>query len=427
MLSFKIRIFMRCSIITIGTEITKGFILDSNSNFLSKQLGIIGVDVRFILSVGDNKKEILDVLKFAYENTDLIITTGGLGPTADDLTRDCVSEFFGVEFVLSESILESIKQKFRKYTNMEMPEINVRQAYVPKGGIIIENSVGSAPGYIIRKENKTLVSLPGVPQEMKTMFNDFLKGYISDHILKRDKREFFLKVLGMPESKLDEIISQLGMEYNTIADYGVVDAIFYFRNDEFDEAKSKVKSFLTDKLSDSDVVFFFSDDLEDIPSFVKKEFLSKGIKLSTAESMTGGYLSQMLTSVPGATEYFLGGVVSYSDASKISVLKVKEETIKNYFATSLETTIEMAKNSLEIFQSDMSIAITGIAGPGTDSSKKEIGTVYIVAMMKNGKYLSKELKLFGNREKIRSSASLKAVELAIKLIRLESKNENSGV
>lgn len=409
---------MKCSIITIGTEITKGFVLDSNSNFLSKQLGIAGVDVRFILSVGDNKEDIIRSLKFAYDNTDLIITTGGLGPTADDLTRDCVSEFFGVEFTLSEEILEKIREKFKKYANIEMPEINIRQAFIPKGGIVIDNPIGSAPGYVISKDNKILVSLPGVPQEMKTMFNNFLKNYISSHILKRDKKEFFVKILGLPESKIDEIISEFGgIEYNTIADYGVVDAIFYFKQEEYEKMKEKVSEFLKQKLDGKDVVFFFSEDLEDISSITKKEFLKYGLTLSIAESMTGGYLAQILTSVPGATEYFIGGVVSYSDISKVSVLNVKEETLKKYFATSLETTLEMAENSLKIFRSDVAISITGIAGPSTDSSKKEVGTVYIVAMLKNGKYISKELKLFGNREKIRSSASLKAIELAMKLIR----------
>ncbi|MCX8029201.1 MAG: CinA family nicotinamide mononucleotide deamidase-related protein [Brevinematales bacterium] len=408
---------MRCSIVSIGTEITKGFILDSNSNYLSRELGIIGADVRFILSVGDNKEEIMRVLKFAYENSDIIITTGGLGPTADDLTRECVGELLGVEFILSETILNKIREKFLKYNNGEMPEINKRQAYIPKQGIVIDNEIGSAPGYIITKDKKFVISLPGVPQEMKTMYRNFLKNYISSNILKRNKKEFFVKILGMPESKVDEIVSSSGIkEYNTIADYGVVDTIFYFEPQNYDEEKSFIINFLNERINSQGVVMFFSEELSDIPSIVKSEFTKRKLTLSTAESMTGGYLSQLLTSVPGATSYFLGGIISYSDSSKISALRIKEETINKYYATSMETTIEMAKNSLEIFKSDVSVAITGIAGPTTDASRKEIGTVYIVSMLKDGNYLSKELKLFGNREKIRSSASLKAIELTIKLI-----------
>ncbi len=413
---------MKCSIIAIGTEITKGFVLDSNSNFLSRQLGMMGVDVRFLIGVGDNKKEIIDAFKFAYDNTDLIITTGGLGPTADDLTRDCVSEFLGVEFVLSEEILEKIKEKFRKYAGIEMPQINVKQAYIPKGGIVIENEIGSAPGYIVTKGSKILVSLPGVPQEMRLMFNNFLKDYISKKVLEKTKKEFFVKIFGVPESKVDEVISGFkGIEYSTIADYGVVDVVFYLNVNEYDYKKNQIIEFLNKEFKKEDSIFFLSDDYEDIPSIFKKEVTKAKLTLSIAESMTGGYLSQIITSVPGSTEYFLGGIVSYSDTSKVSVLKVKEETLERYFATSIETTIEMAKNSLSLFKSNASIAVTGIAGPSSDSSKKEVGTVYIVAMLDNGKYLTKELKLFGNREKIRSSASLKAIELMIRLIRLEFK------
>ncbi|MEN2998264.1 MAG: CinA family nicotinamide mononucleotide deamidase-related protein [Brevinematia bacterium] len=409
---------MKCSLITIGTEITKGFILDLNSNFLSRQLRMTGIDVRFVISVGDNKSEVINALRFAFENSDFVITTGGLGPTVDDVTRECVSEFFGVEFVLSEHILHKIEEKFTKYSMTKMPKTNIKQAYVPRGGIVMENTVGSAPGYIIEKNGKILASLPGVPQEMKAMFNNFLRDYILRNVLKENRKEVFVKIFGIPESKVDEMISEYGeFDYNTIADYGVVDIIFHFDSKEFEEGKEKVLRLLNDKFREA--VFFISEELEDIPSIVRKEFVRLGKTLSTAESMTGGYLSQMLTSVPGATEYFLGGVITYSDSTKISLLGVSEETISKYFATSLETTFEMAKNSLRVFGSNVSIAITGIAGPSTDSSKKEVGTAYVVAMSENGKYLGKELKLFGNRDKIRSSASIKAIELVMKLLRAE--------
>ncbi|MGC8766712.1 MAG: CinA family nicotinamide mononucleotide deamidase-related protein [Brevinematia bacterium] len=415
---------MRCAIVTIGSEITKGFVLDSNSNFLAKELNILGVDVRYIVSVGDDKKEILNVFDFISKDVDFVITTGGLGPTLDDLTRECVSEFLGVEFELSNKIWENIQEKFSKYNNGQVPSINIRQAYVPKGGIIIENEIGSAPGYIIHKDGKILVSLPGVPQEMRSMFYHFLKDYISDNILKSDKKEFFVKILGMPESRVDQLISEISdVPYNTIADYGVVDVIFYLDKNNYENLKTRVIEFISNKMRDKDVLFYFSDVREDIPFIVKNEFKKKGITLSVAESMTGGYLSQILTSVPGATEYFLGGVVSYSDVSKVKLLKVREETLKKHFSTSLETTFEMALNSLNIFNSDVSVGITGIAGPTTDSSNKEIGTVYIAVMNKNGKSLSKEFKLFGNREKIRSYASLKAIEMLIKLVRMEYDNE----
>lgn len=410
---------MRCAIVTIGTEITKGFVLDSNSNYLARELNILGVDVRYIVSVGDDKREIMSVLKFVSEDVDFVITTGGLGPTADDLTRECVSEFLNVEFELSQEIWNNIQEKFRKYNNGHVPSINIRQAYVPKGGIIIDNELGSAPGYIIQKNGKIFVSLPGVPQEMKSMFQHFLKDYVSDTLLKSNKKEFFLKFLGMPESRVDQIISEIsGIPYGTIADYGMVDVIFYLDKDNYEYLKNTIVSFVTEKFSDKDVVFYFSDSREDIPVIVKKVFKERGVTLSVAESMTGGYLSQMLTSVPGATEYFLGGVVSYSDSSKVNILDVSKQTIETHFSTSLETTFEMATNSIKLFGSDVSVAITGIAGPTTDSSNKEIGTVYIVAMSKDGKSLSKEFKLFGNREKIRSYASIKAIEMVIKLLKM---------
>lgn len=408
---------MKATVIAIGSEIIKGFVVDSNSNFLSTQLRGIGVDLRFVLTVGDRKEDIKKALEFAYHNTELIITTGGLGPTADDLTRESVSEFLGIEFVLSKNILKKIQEKFRKYSNMEMPKANIKQAYIPKGGIVVDNNIGSAPGYIVEKNDKILISLPGVPQEMMSMFTEFVKSYLTARSSRKGKREIFVKIFGIPESRIDEIISKLDeVEYNTVADYGAVDIILYTETSSYEETKNRISELLKKEFGEN-IVFSISQEPEDIPSIVKREFTERRMTLSVAESMTGGYLSQILTSVPGATEYFLGGIVAYSDIAKTSTLGISEEMLNTYYATSMETTVKMAESSINIFKSDVAIAITGIAGPATDYSKKEVGTAYIAVTTKNNSLIAKELKLFGNREKIRASASVKAIELAIKAIR----------
>jgi nicotinamide-nucleotide amidase len=411
---------MKSFIIGIGTELVRGFIIDTNGNYIARFLNSLGVDVLGIVNVGDDRSMLRKSLDFAYNNSDVIITTGGLGPTNDDITRECISEFANVEFVFSEEILEEIKSKFIA-VHKEMPFSNKKQALIPKDGIVIKNRVGSAPGFIVNKNTKPIISLPGVPVEMAEMLENEVKSYIIGLLSDKNEKEFIVRVLGMPESKVDEIVNETfkGKRYGTIADYGIVDVIFYIKHEDYDREVEFIKETLSKKLLEegTNPTIIFLKERDDISMNLRDAFLGKNLTLSVAESMTGGYLSQIITKAPNASKYFLGGIVSYSEVAKERTLNIKREDISKHFATSLEITKEMAENSSRIFGSDVSVAITGIAGPETDSSGKEIGTTFISIFSRKGNLtIAKEFKLAGNREKIRFSASMKAISMLMEFL-----------
>ena len=411
---------MKSFIIGIGTELIRGFILDTNGNYIAKFLNSLGVDVVGIVIVGDDKKMLMKTLSFAYENSDIIITTGGLGPTKDDITRECISEFTGINFVFSEEILEEIKRKFLA-VHKEMPVSNQKQAFIPENGIVIKNRVGSAPGFIINKDGKTIISLPGVPSEMIDMLENEVKLYMIGLLSNQNEKEFIVRILGVPESRVDEIVAEAfsGKKYGTIADYGIVDVIFYLDRSNYEEEVREIKEQIIEefkKTLGTVPTALFLEERSDISVNLRDIFISKGFTLSVAESMTGGYLSQIITKAPNASKYFLGSIVSYSEVAKEKALGVNRGNLQKYFATSPEVTKEMAENALKIFDSDISVAITGIAGPETDSSKREVGTTFISVSSKNSGTITKEFRLFGNREKIRFSAAMRAITMLIEFL-----------
>ncbi len=411
------------SILSIGSEITRGFIVDTNSNFIVKEARLIGLETKFIIQVSDNRKDIISSLEFLSKHSDVIITTGGLGPTQDDLTRECISEFTGVDFVKSEEILGNIKDKFRKLKK-PMPEINEKQAYVPLNGIVIKNSIGSAPGFIVEKDNKFFISLPGVPQEMKEMFRYYVKDFLRSRTSKNNTIQLFAKVLGVPESELDEIVfSYFGgkLSYGTVADYGVVDIIFNIPEEIYPHFKREVIETLNRELEmrygSSSALVLFTDEREDIFKILYEVFTSNDLTLAVAESASGGTLSGLITNIPGASKYFLGGIVSYTPVSKMKILSISEEIIKKHTTVSPKITAEMAVNVRNLLKSDYSVAITGVAGPTLDESMKDIGTFFVsVSSFKRDVPVTREYKLYGNREKLKFHSSVKAVELLLKIV-----------
>ncbi len=411
---------MRSFIIGIGTELIRGFILDTNGNYIARFLNSLGIDVVGIVIVGDDKKMLMKTLSFAYDNSDIIITTGGLGPTRDDITRECISEFTGIKFVLSEEILEEIRKKFLA-VHREMPVSNQKQAFIPENGIVIKNRVGSAPGFIINKDGKTIISLPGVPSEMVDMLENEVKLYVIGLMTNHNEKEFVVRILGVPESKVDEIVAEVfkNKKYGTIADYGIVDVIFYLDHSRYEEEVKGIKEKIIGEFKKSlgfVPTVLFLEERDDISVNLRDIFMSKGFTLSVAESMTGGYLSQIITRAPNASKYFLGGIVSYSEVAKEKALGVNREILQKYFATSPEVTRNMAENVLRIFGSDVSVAITGIAGPETDSSSREVGTTFISVFSKKDGTITREFKLFGNRDKIRFSAAMRAISMLIEFL-----------
>jgi len=372
---------MLAEIITIGDEILIGQIVDTNSAWMAQQLNNAGIRVKQISSVSDERQHILNALAEASERAEIILITGGLGPTKDDITKKTLAEYFGVGFVESKDALENVYRIFEKY-NRPMLEVNRQQAQVPENCEVILNKNGTAPGMWFNHKGKIYVSMPGVPFEMMYM--------IEEEVIPKLKATFKLPVIihktiltaGEGESFLAEKIADIENDlppYIKLAYLPKLGQVRLRLSADGDDAaflKQKIDKFsarIVERVGNAVVA------QEDIS--LEKALLDlmaeKRLTLSIAESCTGGYLSYLLTQHAGSSKVFLGGAVSYSNELKENLLGVKDETIIKYGAVSEETVIEMVKGALSNFKSDFAIAITGIAGPDGGTTEKPVGTVWI--------------------------------------------------
>ncbi|CEO07263.1 competence/damage-inducible protein A [Paraclostridium sordellii] len=407
---------MKAEIITVGTEILLGDIVNTNSQFLAKELASLGLDVYYQSTVGDNESRLMDTLNESLDRSDIIITTGGLGPTNDDITKEVAAKCFNQELVFYNDIWKDIKQYFEKI-GVEPTENNKKQAYFPKDCIILNNSNGTAPGAILKKENKMIIVLPGPPKEMIPMFNNELKKHLenlTDYKLISRTLRFF----GIGESELEDKLSDIinNQTNPTIAPYAKegevtlrITAKSYTKDDAdnlIDEVENKIKT-LVGK-------YLYSYGETTLEETVAKLLVEKNLTMAVSESCTGGMVSSTLIDYPGISQVFMEGCVTYSNEAKMSRLGVKKETLDNFGAVSTETAIEMAKGVAMNLKTNVGLSTTGIAGPGGGTTEKPVGLVYI-GLYINGKTKVKKLNLAGSREKIR----VKATKEALNFLRLE--------
>jgi len=392
---------MLAEIITIGDEILIGQIVDTNSAWMAGRLNDIGIRVKQISSVSDNEQHIKAAIDEANGRADIILITGGLGPTKDDITKKTIAEYFHVGLVENKDALANVTAIFARY-NRPLLEVNRLQAQVPENCEVILNKNGTAPGMWFHENGKIYVSMPGVPHEMMYMMDDEvlpklksslkLPFIIHKTILTAGEGESFLaeKIAGIEDSLPPFIklayLPKLGQVRLRLSGYGEDAMLLKTAIDEF-AAK------ITERVSDVVVAE------EDIP--IEKAILdtmaNKGLTLSLAESCTGGYIAHLFTQHAGSSKVFLGGVVSYSNQLKESVLGVKAETLDKFGAVSRETVVEMAEGALSNFKSDYAVAVTGIAGPDGGAPDKPVGTVWIAVATIN-KTLAKKLT-FGNKRR----------------------------
>jgi len=392
---------MLAEIITIGDEILIGQIVDTNSAWMAGRLNDIGIRVKQISSVSDNKQHIKAAIDEANGRADIILITGGLGPTKDDITKKTIAEYFHVGLVENKDALANVTAIFARY-NRPLLEVNRLQAQVPENCEVILNKNGTAPGMWFNENGKIYVSMPGVPHEMMYMMDDEvlpklksslkLPFIIHKTILTAGEGESFLaeKIAGIEDSLPPFIklayLPKLGQVRLRLSGYGEDAMLLKTAIDEF-AAK------ITERVSDVVIAE------EDIP--IEKAILDtmakKGLTLSLAESCTGGYIAHLFTQHAGSSKVFLGGVVSYSNQLKESVLGVKAETLDKFGAVSRETVVEMAEGALSNFKSDYAVAVTGIAGPDGGTPDKPVGTVWIAVATIN-KTLAKKLT-FGNKRR----------------------------
>ena len=373
---------MTAHIITIGDEILIGQTLNTNAAFIGEKLVNINIELNTTSVVGDDETSILNEFKRCWEENDILIATGGLGPTHDDITRKCVVKFFNTELIKNKEVLEDIKALFGK-RRREVTKVNEDQALVPKIAKVIRNSKGTAPGTWIEKDNKIFVVMPGLPYEMEEM----MKSYVIPHLKERtgDAGYYVLRktlyTTGIPESSLYEKLGDIndllkGAKLAFLpSQFGVKLRITIKETDE-ETAKNKLSE-IEQKIICKAGRYIYSRDEESLEAVIGKLLKERNLKVAVAESCTGGHVANLLTNISGSSEYFERGIVSYSNAAKVELLKVNEDAIAEHGAVSLEVARQMAEGIKSISGVDLGLAITGIMGPGGATAGKQVGLVYI--------------------------------------------------
>jgi nicotinamide-nucleotide amidase len=408
---------MIAEILAVGTELLMGQISNTNAQYLSRRLNEVGIGVYYHSVVGDNPARLKESLRLALSRADVVITTGGLGPTQDDLTKETIAEALGRKMVLHEETYQSIKYFFEKQ-NRKMMENNAKQAYIPEGSIVVPNHNGTAPGCIIENSGKIVVMSPGPPKEMIPMFEETVFPYFEKKTGQTISSRM-LKIFGIGESEMEtRILDIIGAQTNpTIAPYVgtgevVVRVSAHSRNkNEADLLIEPVIEKIKDRLG-SHVYATRGESMEEVLVQLLKE---RGISLSAAESCTGGMLASRIVNVPGVSEVFDRGFVTYSNNSKTEELGVLKDTIQLYGAVSRETAMEMVTRLVQKTGTRAGIAITGIAGPDGGTADKPAGLVYIAVSLDN-KEVCSEFKFIGDRERVRNMACLNAMNILRKMI-----------
>ena len=403
---------MKAEIIAVGTELLLGDILNTNAQFLAQELAFLGIEVFYQSVVGDNPKRLEDTIVHAFTRADLVITTGGLGPTEDDLTKETAAKYFGEQLVLDEKALSQI-QVFFDRIGREMTVNNRKQAYVPENNsVVLYNPNGTAPGIIIEKDEKIIVMLPGPPKETMPMFENQVKPYLA----KKQEYTFIsrvLRVASVGESAMETLVKDLidAQTNPTIAPYAKDgEALLRITAKAKDEAEANrlidpVAVVLKERLGKS----VYAEGETNMETEVAKLLVAQKRTIAVAESCTGGEISSRLIRYPGISEVFLEGCVTYSNEAKMKRLGVLEETLGKFGAVSKETAMEMAQGIAKTAGADIGVATTGIAGPHGGTVDKPVGLVY-VGIYFNGKAEAKEFRFAGSRNKIRERATFQALD-----------------
>ncbi len=389
---------MKAQIITIGEEILIGQIVDTNSAWIAENLNLLGISVDKIISISDKKEQIISTLQQTNQEADLVIITGGLGPTNDDITKQTLAEYFESEMVLSEEVLGDVK-KIIGARGSQMLDLNVNQAMVPKNCKVLRNPKGTAPGMWFEKNNTVFISLPGVPFEMKAIlqeegFFEIQKKFKTPHILHKT-----IHTTGIPESQLAHILSdwENNLHKNINLAYLPSPGDIKLRLDILGENREEIEDILNKeieklfKIIPENIFGYNQDTLEGV---VGELLLLNQLTLSTAESCTGGKIASLITSISGSSRYFKGSVVAYSNEVKNKILGVKEADLEEFGAVSEQVARQMAEGVRKLLNTDIGIATTGVAGPTGGTKDKPVGTVWIAVALKEQTFAIKYI--FGN-------------------------------
>lgn len=401
-------------IISVGTELLLGNIVNTDAKDISEMLSVIGINVYYHTVVGDNPERLKAAIEIARNRADIIITTGGLGPTYDDLTKQTICQAFGKELYRDEETVERIKNRFSKHMYRRLTENNFLQADLPVGSTIFRNDFGSAPGCAFEQDGVHVMMLPGPPRECIPMF----KNYAIPYLMQFSDGEIHshnIHVFGLGESAMESILhdKMLEMKNPTMAPYAKTSEAFLritakaHSKEEAEEMMAPVIEEVSEILGD----VVYGVDTGTLENTVLQLLKAQKKTIATAESCTGGLISKRLTDISGSSEVFMGGIVSYSNESKAKLLGVNAEDIEKFGAVSDTVAIQMAEGARKALGTDIAIGVTGIAGPGSDGTDKPVGLTYIAVATPDGTFLRNIPERRGDRDAIRFSVASTAFDM----------------
>lgn len=422
---------MKAEIISIGTELIIGHTVNTNSAYISEKLAERGISVLYHTSVGDNEKRIIESLDIASKRVDFVITTGGLGPTDDDISHDAIAKFLNYKIPLDEKQKEILEEKFHKLGKKIIPEINYKQARVIETATVIPNPIGTAIGMYLEKDDIKYASFPGVPCEMEIMLptaiNHAQINYQKQTIISKKIKMAGITESAMAQKVLDHFKEEHGRNPFTesnpsLAPYAILGDV-YLRLTASAETKEKAEQLKSNLVKELQTLFpenIYGYDDDTVTTVLAKKLIEKKMTISFAESCTGGLASKMMTDIPGATAYTKVNFVTYEDYAKEKFLNVKKETLEKHGAVSKEVATEMAYGLAGISGANINVSITGIAGPDGDSEDKPIGTIYTCILIDGKEVFNKNIYWGArplSREQVRELACIKIFWVLIKALK----------
>ena len=404
-------------IISIGNEVLAGYTVNTNASFISQQLISIGLPVQWVTTISDHHDDIIFALKTANQRADAVLITGGLGPTPDDITKVSICEFFKTRLIEDKDVLNHV-QNLLKNRGLNLLESNIAQALVPEKAEVLHNPVGTAPGLVLKKSGCYFFFMPGVPMEMKRITTEQVIPYLQKNIALPTIENRLLRTTGIAESRLYEKLKDILDEYSQfnmafLPRHIGVDLRFRLVTEDKNEQK-KFEAFVKAIQRKAAKYIFTENDIE-LEEVLGQILQDNHLTLSCGESFTGGMIGDLLTNIPGSSAYFMGGIITYSNESKIHLLSVKKDTIETFGAVSWETAVEMVRGVQKVFDTDCAIATTGIAGPTGATQNKPVGLCFIAA-----RYGEKEIvkKFQFSRDRIinKRRGTMAAMELLRRMI-----------
>jgi competence/damage-inducible protein CinA-like protein len=405
---------MSAEVITIGTELLHGLVRDTNSGRIVEQLASIGVEVLYLTTVGDDTGRMAEIFRAAAHRAKTVVTTGGLGPTSDDVTRKAIATVFRRRLILDEAVLDRIRARFRE-RGIDMPAMNESQALVPKGAIIIENPRGSAPGLHLTHLEADFFCLPGVPSEAEAMMEQYVLPYLRSRRVGMEMARRVVRTIGISESSMAERLQKIEAEESMVkigylphssgVDITLAAAApeAAWVLDAIERCERRVKEAAGEHV--------YGGGQESLSAALGAILVEQNLTIATAESFTGGAIGAAITETPGASRYYMGGVVAYSNRAKLELLGVKGPTLERHGAVSAEVAAEMASGARKRFECDLALSSTGIAGPEGGTVEKPVGLVYLGLATREGTRSSRHV-LGGTRSEIIARSAAYALDLA---------------